>query len=331
MSEACDLFYSYSVHVLEHKDSSDWLAFPDFLAASGSSFSSVQNFIDSLFASDRDSRFLYSSFSYSPLSLSDPVNISLPFEQYAQLGFPYGDVLELRLSPSSSPPSVFYQGGAFDYYSMLFPELRLDFGTGFLIPSLTDYRFPAYVSFSKHSIKALHVNRYNLPSGDIDLDFDFDVYGFSPPPYFVEGDFNYIYLLLPASGCDCCGCCEDSVMADCQTLVDKLNEILVEFQSFNEKYDTITDQLTESTTALANIGVLLNLRLVHRDFSAQSMVDLSKSIGFGADTISQRLAALSLALTGVAPPASGVPDTPETSLSLNADTPPSGGESGGGG
>lgn len=109
-------------------------------------------------------------------------------------------------------------------------------------------------------------------------------------------------------------------MADCQDLINKLEEIKVIYQAENVKLELWQTNVLEHLAQLPGICEQLNQRLVHRDFIAQAALDQASATGLAGDVVAARLAQLIQALTGVLPPNNAVPTTPVTPLALNVDT-----------
>lgn len=118
-------------------------------------------------------------------------------------------------------------------------------------------------------------------------------------------------------------------MANCQDLIDKLEEIRLQQQTHNEREVEFFDFVQERLPALDIIGEQLNQRLVHRDFIAQGFRDIQAGIANSCDAIAARVAQVTQALTGTVATANTVPENPLTDLGLNQDTSGAGGEGGG--
>lgn len=115
-------------------------------------------------------------------------------------------------------------------------------------------------------------------------------------------------------------------MANCQDLINKIEEWRQDFLAHKERTEEFYDFVQERLPDLAVIAEQLNQRLPHREFIAQAFVDLQTGIGNSADAVGARIGQVTAALTGAVPPDNSAPDNPITSLSLNIDTSGAGGE-----
>jgi len=326
MSEASDLFFSwasYATNLLN--DSQQPLSFSDWLVAESATLG-LREIIDSLLLDQSDVRLSYQSVSSPPdLSSSEEPMLPLPHSEL------YGQVL-FEIKPDEVQQHYF-SGLPSDVLPTLQWAYKLaiyDSSGGYT------YHYLPYVFYTNYSVPVLIFFEFQFLVETQTSPVPEDNYSFNSPFLNPDGSFfghcgfiNLTVISLKTDDCDCCGCCsEGGGMADCADLVNAVLAIKEQQEFLNTKYETILDQVTSIATSNAQIAELLNLRLVHRDFTTQAFRDLQAGIGLAADTISQRAGLIAHSIAGFQVPSSNVPDTPLTDLGLNQDTPPSG--SGGG-
>lgn len=329
MSQASDLFFSwisYADDILSQNGSP--LSFPAWLAQESSELSQEQ-IIDNLLLDRSDSRLSYSSTSVPPdlFSESEPI-LPLPYTESTQQG---------SYSYTPQDTFLFYLSGL---SSALFPVPFYAY-CQIVLEDSNNNSFPQYLPFiyyQNSSTPFLAILEFTSITEENISSIPGDSYSYTTP--ILQSDNSYYgfcasincTVISVASEFDLCGCVEGGLsMADCQDLINAVLAIKEQQEFLNTKYETILDQVTNIATSNAQIAELLNLRLVHRDFTVQAVRDLQAGIGLAADTISQRAGLIAHSIAGFSVPSSNVPDAPLTDAGLNQDTPPSGSSGGGGG
>jgi hypothetical protein len=329
MSQSSDLFFSWIAYADDIlANSGQPLSFPDWLASESSELNQ-QQIIDNLLLDRSDSRLSYSSFVVPPdlFSEFEPA-LPLPYTESSQDG---------SYSYLPQDTFLFYLSGL---SSSLFPVASYSYARVVLYDS-NNNSIPQYLPFIYYqnsptpflaSLEFTSITEQNISS------IPDDNYSYTTPVLLSDNSYYgfcasiNLTVISVASEFDICGCVEGGLsVADCQDLINILTSIKDELVSLNTKYETVTDQLTNIATSNSQQAELLNLRLPHRDFSANSMRDLQQGIGLAASTISQRIGLVAHSIGGFAVPSSNVPDPPLTDLGLNQDTPPSGSSGSGGG
>lgn len=329
MSQSSDLFFSwiaYADDILSQNGSP--LSFPAWLAQESSELSQEQ-IIDNLLLDRSDSRLSYSSTSVPPdlFSEFEPI-LPLPYIQSSQDG---------SYSYIGQDSFLFYLSGL---SSSLFPVPFYAYCRITLFDSNNNsipYYLP-FIYFQNSSTPFLAILEFTSIKEENISSYPPDNYSVVTPELLPDNSYYGFCasitctVISVASHFDLCGCVEGGLsVSECQELIAAVLSIKDELVSLNTKYETITDQLTNLATSNSQLAELLNLRLPHRDFTANSMRDLQTGIALAADTISQRVGLVSHSILGVAIPNSGVPGAPITDLGLNQDTPPSGSSGSGGG
>lgn len=327
MSEASDLFFEWSNYATNLlNESQQPLSFPDWLVDQTVELT-VQQIIESLLSDQSDTRLSFASSTVPPdlFSESEPI-LPLPHLETSDVGY-------FSITPTNIS-TFFLSVLPFQPIPVSSYSYRLAIYDSF--QNYTYYYLP-YIYYISADIPTLYYLSFQSLNESNVSSYEPDNYSVNYPTLLAdgsyEGDCGFINLTIisVAQDCDCCGCCAESgdTMANCQDLVNAVLAIKEQQEFLNTKYETILDQVTNIATSNAQIAELLNLRLVHRDFTVQAVRDLQAGLGLAASTISQRTGLIAHSIGGFAIPSSNIPDPPVTDSALNQDTPPSGGSDGG--
>lgn len=158
---------------------------------------------------------------------------------------------------------------------------------------------------------------------------------FAPNYFFGVGySFTFVNISIVAE-CDCC-CCGNinegspEHMANCEDLVNKLDEILIEFQEIKDEIIEVKEYLTDDfkndlkavRSHLNKTQSHLGQRLPHRDFVTASAVDLQDILQKGLGSVSQRVGVVAAVIGGDVIPDDGIPETELTDFNQDLDTIP---------
>jgi len=223
------------------------------------------------------------------------------------------------------------------------------------------YEYPYYYSHPKirsiYSDFPIAIERLSFYPIHYSASYQTGASGESDTPEVYEGIWGGFcasashVLITFDSPCDycCCGSIPESEqsMANCQDLINKLDEILVKFSEFKDDQELIKDFITD-TFDLDVKGIRSNLnkvqshlgqRLPHRDFTTAQAVDSQRSIQAAGSSVSQRVGMLTSAINPELPLTTSTVFPEITNENLDTDTvfdddtdsPGDGGGGGGGG